>query len=132
MNEVHVVVEAEIKPTEDPEKVRRAVENIIGEAKYEVKRWNHGALLTARAEGRESLVKFKTLLRVERIQAAARAELRRWTAGNTITIHLNKQAAYMGRVSFSEPTAESPLGPIKIQIKCEKPSALIEWLTSEI
>jgi len=47
---------------------------------------------------------------------------------NSITFYLNKQVAYAGHVSFCQPVAESPLGPIKVQILCDKPKDLIDWL----
>ncbi len=37
MDEVDVHVEVEVNPTEDPEKVRKAVENIFGSVEFEVK-----------------------------------------------------------------------------------------------
>ncbi|MEM3766442.1 MAG: hypothetical protein QXU46_05395, partial [Candidatus Bathyarchaeia archaeon] len=47
---------------------------------------------------------------------------------NNITFYLNKQVAYAGHVSFSKAVAESPLGPIKVQIECGNPRQLIDWL----
>jgi predicted RNA binding protein with dsRBD fold (UPF0201 family) len=68
------------------------------------------------------------LLRRERIRDAAHSVLLEGLSGNTITFYLNKQVAYAGRVSFSKAVAESPLGPIKVQIKCDNPRQLVEWL----
>ncbi|HDM26960.1 MAG TPA: hypothetical protein ENG27_01435 [Candidatus Bathyarchaeota archaeon] len=132
MNEVKIIAETPINPTEDPEKVRTAVENILPNAQYELKPRNHGQTLIAKAWGREALIKLKTLFRTERIRTAAKAQLMRGIEGKTLTFYLNKQAAYMNRISFSQPTAESPLGPIKLKILCDNPEALVNWLTAEI
>ena len=129
VNEIDVHVEAEIHPTEDPEKVKRAVENILWNVKFEVKPRRRGSLLTAKAKGIDGLTKIYNLLRRERILDAARGVLFEGLDERSITFYLNKQVAYVGHLSFSEPAAESPLGPIKVQIRCDEPRRLIEWLT---
>lgn len=129
MNEVEVHVEVMINPTEDPEKVRKAVENILWNAEFEVKPLKRGSLFTAKAKGTESLTKLYNLLRRERIRDAARTVLFSGLGQNSITFYLNKQVAYVEHLSFSEPEAESPLGPIKVEIHCDDPRRLIEWLT---
>ena len=128
MNEIIVHVEADINSTEDPEKVRRAVENILGNAEFEVKQQRRGSLLVAKAKGIDGLTKLQNLLRRERIRDAARGVLFHGLSGRSIIFYLNKQVAYVGHISFSQPTAESSLGPIKVEIHCDNPRELIEWL----
>jgi predicted RNA binding protein with dsRBD fold (UPF0201 family) len=128
MDEIRVCVEAEINPTESEDKVKKAVENIFGNVPVRVKPVRDGSLLVAKAEGLEALTKLYNLLRRERIRDATRGVLFEGLNGKTITFHLNKQVAYAGHVSFSKPVAESPLGPIKVQIECENPREVIEWL----
>lgn len=128
MNEINVKVEVEINPTEDPEKVKRTVENLLGNAEFEIKQQRQGGLLVAKAEGIDGLTKFYNLLRRERIRDATRRVLFGGLSGKSIVFYLNKQVAYVGHISFSQPTAESPLGPIKVQIQCDNPRELIEWL----
>lgn len=131
MDKIEVLVEAEINPTEDPEKVKRAVENIVWNAEYEIKPQRRGSILTAKAKDTDSLAKLYNLLRRERILDAARGVLFEGLGKGSVTFYLNKQVAYVGRISFSEPVAESPLGPIRVQIRCDDPRRLIEWLTSK-
>jgi predicted RNA binding protein with dsRBD fold (UPF0201 family) len=128
VNEVDVRVEVEVNPTEDVEKIRHAVENIFGAIELEEKPRHRGSLLVGRAKNEECLSKFGNLLRRERIRDAARVVLFRGLKGNTVTFYLNKQVAYASHVSFSEPVGESPLGPIKIQIKTDNPATLIDRL----
>ena len=128
MDEITIQVEVEINPTEDPEKVKRAVENLLGNAEFEIKQQRQGSLLVAKAEGMDGLTKFYNLLRRERIRDATRRVLFGGLSGKSIAFYLNKQVAYVGHVSFSQPTAESPLGPIRVQIQCDNPRELIEWL----
>lgn len=128
VNEITVRVEADLNPTEDPNRVQRAIENIIGNAEFDVRPQKRGSLMIAKAKGIEGLTKFQNLLRRERIRDAARGVLFQGLSGKSIVFYLNKQVAYVGHLSFSQPTAESPLGPMKVQIRCDKPREIIEWL----
>ena len=132
MGEISVHIEVEINPTEDPKKVERAVENIFGQVDFEVKPQPCGSLLTAEAKGLDGLTKLQNLLRRERIRAAARGVLFDGLHGKSITFYLNKQVAFVGHVSFSQPVGESPLGPIKIEIRCDNPRELIDWLAPRV
>ena len=128
MEEIVVRVEAEINPTEDAEKVKRAVSNIFDIASVEVKPSYNGSVLNAVANEREVLVKFRNLLRSDRIRDAARKVFFGGLRENTIRFCLNKQVAFAGHVSFCQETAESPLGPIRVVIECDDPRQLIDWL----
>jgi predicted RNA binding protein with dsRBD fold (UPF0201 family) len=128
MDEIVVDIEAEVNPTEELEKVKQAVENIFGAVTFKVKSRTWGQLLTAKTQGTKELTKLSNLLKREQILAAARKVLRSGTKDTSITFYLNKQVAYAGHVSFSQKTAESPLGPITVQIRCSNPQKLIDWL----
>ncbi len=129
MNEIVVHVEVEVNPTEDLEKVKLAVENIFGAATFEVESRRWGQLLIAETTGTEGLTKLYNLLRREQIRAAARKVFFSGMSEKSVTFYLNKQVAYAGHISFCQQTAESPLGPINVQIRCSNPRELIEWLT---
>jgi predicted RNA binding protein with dsRBD fold (UPF0201 family) len=131
MVQVKVHAEAEINPTETEEKVSVALTNILGNASITVNPGQKAGTLTGKAEGQESLIKFRNLLRNDRIRDAARKVLYRRIRGNTISFCLNKQVAYAGHISFSEETGESPLGPIRVDIESDNPRQLIEWLSEK-
>jgi len=131
MDDIIVYIETEINPTESESKVKLAIENIFGNVETKVQPIYKGGLLTAETRGLESLTKLQNLLRRERIRDAARKALSEGLNGKTISFCLNKQVAYAGHISFSKETAESPLGPIKIKIKCENPRQLINWLVQK-
>lgn len=128
MADMNIQVEVEVNPTEDIGKVRMAVENIFGSLRFEEKPLHRGSILATSVKDIERLSKFGNLLRRERIRDAARSVLFQSLKENTITFYLNKQVAYCSHISFSEPVAESPLGPIKVRIKCDNPRKLIDWL----
>jgi len=126
---VEVRVEAEVNPTEDAEKVRVAIQKVFGSISLELVEEGEYRRLIGRAEGLEALSRFYDLLRRERILDAARTVLLKGVQGNRIVFYLNKQVAYVGHISFSEPYGESPLGPIHVEIECDDPKSLIDWLT---
>jgi len=127
VDKIEFTVTVEVNPTEDPDKVKVAVYKVMGELKLEAVE-DDGKRLVGKAEGIEALSSFHDLLGKERIRDAARKVLFKGIRGNTITFYLNKQVAYVGHVSFSQPVGESPLGPIQVEIRCEDPQELINWL----
>jgi predicted RNA binding protein with dsRBD fold (UPF0201 family) len=129
MDKISVQVEVEINPTENEEKVKRAVENMFGNLEFEVKPMpNGGHLLMGRGKSIDALTKLQNLLRRERIQDAARKAIYEGLDSKSITFYLNKQVAYVDHVSFCKPTGESPLGPIRVEVQCDNPRELIDWL----
>jgi uncharacterized protein len=123
--------ETEVRPTEDPEKVRKAVANIL-RGEVEVRRideWSAQIIMEGKNE--PSLERFRMIIQRDRIRAAARSVLRRSVDGNRLVFFLNKQAAYAGHVSFSAPEGESPLGPIQVIVETENMEQLINWLTGQ-
>ena len=118
----------EVNPTEDLEKVKHAVENIFGTVEFRAKSRKGGRLLSAETKGTAGLTKLYNLLRREQIRDAARKVFFSGINEKTLTFYLNKQVAYAGHISFSQQTAESPLGPINVQIRCDNTRKLVEWL----
>jgi predicted RNA binding protein with dsRBD fold (UPF0201 family) len=131
MVEVTVFVEAEIYPTENEENVKAAVTNFLDNATVTVKPGAKGSTLTAIAKGQESLIKLRNMLANDRIRDAARKLFFKSIRGNMISFYLNKQVAFAGHISFSEQTAESPLGPLRINIETDNPELLIDWLAEK-
>ncbi len=125
---VEVYIEVEVKPTESPEKVKAAVENILSNAEFETREVDGKKFLLARAKGIESLVKLQTILRNDRIRDAARRAISRGATENSLIFYLNKQAAFVKHASFSDPVGESPLGPIKVIINSPDPKGVLDWL----
>jgi len=131
MEQVNVHIEADVNPTESLEKVQAAVDTIVEGATVEVRAVAKGSVLIAQASGQESLIKLRKALRNDRIRDAARKQLLRAIRGNNIVFFLNKQVASVGHISFCEEFAESPLGPLRIQIETDNPIELVEWLAQK-
>jgi predicted RNA binding protein with dsRBD fold (UPF0201 family) len=74
---------------------------------------NH--FLVGRLVGIESLEHLKAQIRKERVREAARSLFTRIADNDRLSFGLNKQAAFVGRLSFYG-SGETPLGPIQIII----------------
>ena len=129
MSEIKVSIETIINPTEDIDKIKKAIENFFLNINYEEISTNKKKILIGRTEGLRSLKKLQTSLRLERIRDAARSVLFKGLKENSITFYLNKQVAFVSHISFSKQESESPLGPIKIKIQSDNSRELIDWLT---
>ena len=128
---VRVTAEATVNPTEDESKVTRALLNIFPEAKLEsISKPEGVGVLRLHGEGLEFLSTLRSLIRQERIRVAARKIILGKTCGQRIMIYLHKQAAFVERVSFCEPTGESPLGPVSIMIDAANPENVIDYLAA--
>jgi len=119
---IEVAVYSSVRPTERVEKVASAIENIFP-----------GMVMDIRADrieaydGLESLRNLHKLLREQTILDTARGIMLRGRVGETISFQLNKQAAFMGIVSF--PPEEEPLGSMHVQIMGGE--RVIDWLAPE-
>jgi len=114
---VKVVASARWYPTEDIERVRRCLLNIFPGAELS----ENEETVTATAG---DLARFKELIRNHRILDSTRAVMLRGMADGEISFRLNKQAAFVGKISFAEGNA--PLGHIEVIIKGDELEALID------
>ncbi len=124
-------VEAEIRPTEDPEKVKRAVLNVFEPDRIWVEEYGNYKLLVAESGSYQSLRKLYELLRRERILDAARSYMLRGIQPGMLVFRVNKQAAYVGRLSFADMDSEVPMGPITFVIETRRPMDVVNWLAPE-
>jgi predicted RNA binding protein with dsRBD fold (UPF0201 family) len=131
MVEVTVFVETQINPTENEESVTAAINNFLDNATITIKPSIKGNSLTAVAKGQDSLLKLRILLHNDRIRDASRRLLFKSIRGNMISFYLNKQVTFVGHISFSEESSESPLGPIRVNIETDDPEQLIDWLAEK-
>ncbi len=123
---IQIIVRAEtpLNPSEAPEKVSSALNNVIYDCYIDSR---HGRIL-GRSVGCESL---NTIYKQVRSRAAL-GVLRRTLLNNKIAdatwFLLNKQAAEAGAVVIVEHKEESPLGAIKVIIESDELDRVIEWL----
>ena len=123
-----VIVEVEVRPTEDREKVLRAVLNIIDPDEVRTERIGQGEILILEAGSLASLTKLYHLLRQERILDAARGAMKKGVQGGRLVFYLHKQALTRGKLSFVSGDHESPMGAVRVTIEHRDPRAVIDWL----
>ncbi|MFP3228385.1 MAG: RNA-binding domain-containing protein, partial [Caldisphaera sp.] len=114
-----IIVEAELRPTEDEEKVIKAINNVFTYENMEIMDQGEYKVIRCYSNSYNSLRKFHDLLRKQAILDAARSYFLKRVRGNKLQILLHKQALYQGKVSFISWDEESPLGPIKITIESD-------------
>lgn len=127
---IEVRIEVEVKPTEDVEKVKKAVLNLVDIGELSTVDIGGGyKLLTGVSEDVKSLAKLHRLLRIERILDTARnIMLKSLVGGNTLVLKFHKQSAYAGKASIVTHDDESPLGPITLTITSDRIREVIDWL----
>jgi len=124
-----VTAETVVKPSEDEGKVQRCLLNLFPSAKPERIQLPDGiVLLRARGTGLKFMAALRNLIRQERIRTAARSILRGRTEDHRIRFYINKQAAFVSRISFCESIGESPLGSIEIIVETDSPQDAIDYL----
>ncbi len=121
-------VEAEVRPTEDLEKVRKAIQNIFNVESLRVAEAGEYKILVGEAGSIASLIKLREMIVRERIADTARRIIMRNSAERYVSFKINKQAAFAGKLSFVEDDRESSLGPINIFIEARDIKELIDWL----
>ncbi|MFB0500764.1 MAG: RNA-binding domain-containing protein [Candidatus Hadarchaeaceae archaeon] len=115
-------VEVEVKPTEDKEKVEAAVKKIFPTLEFGQ---NENSLVGESIRA-ESLDRLHQLLIEQAIRDSARSVMLRGRRGNVVQFMLNKQVAFVGKVSFTG--GESPLGPIVVKLEAPDIERLIDYL----
>ena len=125
---LEVKVEAAVNPSEDPQKVIAAMENVIERCSPE---FRYGSRAIGKADGSESLSIIYEQVRSRSAMGVLRRMLLDNRAGTSTWFMLNKQAATAGIAAIIEDEQESPLGPIRVTINCEELDALTDWLAPE-
>ena len=127
---VTLTAEASVEPTEDEKKVERALLKLFPSGQAERRREDGVTVaLVVHGSGFEFLSTLRNLIRQQRIRTTTRAIFLRNAQEHLLRIYLNKQAAYMGRVSFCAPVGESPHGPISILLESDN-ITLIDYLAA--
>ena len=127
LEEVTIIVKSDILPTEDESKVERAVRNIFPLIEVHLEE-NNGRKIKGYGKGLKILSELRNLLKRNRIRAAARSIMLNSISASSMTIALNKQAAYAGHISFTTDPNESPLGPLFLTIQSSNLQVVIDWL----
>lgn len=124
---IEVKVEAAVNPSENPEKVIEAVNNIVRCSPE----FRYGSRVIGKVTGAGALEKIYEQVRSRSAMGVLRRMLLDNRAGTSTWFLLNKQAATAGIAVVIEDEVESPLGPIRVTLACEELDALTDWLVPD-
>ena len=112
-----VEITCPVFPSEDPNKVRTAMERIFPDAEITE---SDGRLIGKT----DNLDHFGRQIRKQRILDTARSVMLRGKRGNVTRFFLNKQVAYVGKISFCE--EKTILGTMKVVVTDDGLDAVID------
>lgn len=118
---------AAVSPSEDPEKIRTAISNVILDASYEYKEGS----IKAVSRDLNSLSKIRETIRKRKVNRVYRRQMRFNTDDDTTWFYLNKQAAFVDVIAICDEAEESPLGPIKVILHSKNIEKIADWLAPE-
>jgi predicted RNA binding protein with dsRBD fold (UPF0201 family) len=123
-----VSLEASLALSEDPAKVKVAMANALGDARYSLQKGER--LLRMTSDDPRSIKRLHDQLRDRHVRAAARNLLYHGREGRRTTVMLNRQAANAGVLVLCGTAGESPMGPMFFAIESKELDSVIQWPTS--
>lgn len=127
---MRVTIRAPLFPTESEEKVVKALKKLFPHVEFHVEGEGRFREIVGTCECATCLENLRLLLRRQRILDSARSYIYRGREAGIVRFYLNKQAAYVGKVSFcSYEFGESPLGAIVVVVEVgERFEEFVNWL----
>ena len=113
--------------SEDEEKVRLAISNVLPEANYEYK----DGSIKATSRDLNSLSKIRENVQKRKVNRVYRRQMRLHTKGDSTWFYLNKQAAFVDVIAICDEAEESPMGPIKVILHSRDIEGIINWVAPE-
>ena len=117
-----ISIATSINPTEDEERVSKAILNLFPDAKIAIE----GSMLSAVSKDMDYFIQ---RMKEQQIWDSARRILFNSVKDDSIIFHLSKQAAFVDKVNFTE--GNSTLGDLMVIIKTDsdEPNILIQKMT---
>ncbi len=119
---IHVF--SSINPSEDSEKIREAILNILPCNNIK----NEEFSITGDTDNFQSMEKIYESIHSAQSQRVLQRQLEKHRDRNSTWFYLNKQAAFVERVILCEEADESPLGPLKVVLTSPNIERIINTL----
>ena len=116
----------EINPSEDPEKVKLAVNNIFPDLTLEVTDTD----ITGKSNNIQILSQISKSIHENNIKKTYQRILKNNSNGDSSWFYLNKQAAFVNTVALCSEANESSLGPIKVILRSNDIDRVIDSITN--
>ena len=116
----------EINPSEDPEKVKLAVNNVFPDIELEVSDFN----ITGKTNDIQILSQISKSIHEKNTKNTYQRILKKNNDGDSTWFYLNKQAAFVNTVALCSEANESSLGPIKVILRSNDIQHIIDSITN--
>jgi len=121
-----IQVFCQINPSEDPEKVKLAMNNIFPDIKLEIS----DTEITGKTNNFSVLSQISKSIHEKNIKNTYQRILKNNNDGESTWFYLNKQAAFVNTVALCSEENESSLGPIKVILRSNDIEQVIESITN--
>ena len=116
----------EINPSEDPEKVKLAVNNIFPDLELELSETD----ISGKTNNFSALSQISKSIHEKNIKNTYQRILKNNNDGDSTWFYLNKQAAFVNTVALCSEANESSLGPIKVVLRSNDIEQVIDSVTN--
>ncbi len=124
-----ILLLADVKATENPERVREALLNICPVANIEATKDETGIyLLKGRATDIEAIATLVKKFREARILEAVRRVFLKQVEEDVLIFGIHRQAAYVGRLHLCDLDDISATGPIRVEIRAKHLLDVIDFI----
>jgi hypothetical protein len=116
----------EINPSEDPEKVKLAINNIFPDLTLEITDTD----ITGKSNNIQILSQISKSIHENNIKKTYQRILKNNSNSDSSWFYLNKQAAFVNTVALCSEANESSLGPIKVILRSNDIEQVIDSITN--
>ena len=116
----------EINPSEDPEKVKLAVNNIFPDMELEISETD----VSGKTNNFSALSQISKSIHEKNIKNTYQRILKNNNDGDSTWFYLNQQAAFVNTVALCSDANESSLGPIKVILRSNNIEQVIDSITN--
>lgn len=122
-DDTKVIIKTKINKTESPEKIKKAIKNIIN-PNIAIKKENDTFSISGDLD---LLYTISNKIRENELESVAQLVLKKNKTDNSLKFYINKQAAYHNRFHIIDEDI-STLNDIEVLIKTDDPEDIINWI----
>ncbi len=121
-----IQVFCQVNPSEDPEKVKHAINNVFPDMELEIS----DTQITGRTNNFSVLSPISKSIHEKNIKKTYHRILKNNSDNDSTWFYLNKQAAFVNTVALCSEANESSLGPIKVVLRSNDIEQVVESITN--
>ena len=121
-----IQVFCQVNPSEDPEKVKHAINNVFPDMELEIS----DTQITGRTNNFSVLSPISKSIHEKNIKKTYHRILKNNSDNDSTWFYLDKQAAFVNTVALCSEANESSLGPIKVVLRSNDIEQVVESITN--